>query len=168
MRRGTGTRRRGWKGPPWGSAVDRACPPRPDPATGQGSPSRPARMLGGASSCPPIGSGESYGNGRRDPGPRSTDRSSVIRVGHPTPTYAFRPRICSNRADRRGGTMEYTHLGRLGLLVSRLCLGTMNFGPETSEEDSHAIMDRALEHGINFFDTANVYGRSKGVGTTEQ
>src|SRR5881396_3703702 len=64
--------------------------------------------------------------------------------------------------------MEYTHLGRLGLLVSRLCLGTMNFGPETSEEDSHAIMDRALEHGINFFDTANVYGRSKGVGTTEQ
>src|SRR6266508_4449322 len=55
--------------------------------------------------------------------------------------------------------MEYTHLGRLGLLVSRLCLGTMNFGPETSEEDSHGIMDRALEHGINFFDTANVYGR---------
>ncbi|HEY3211220.1 MAG TPA: aldo/keto reductase, partial [Actinomycetota bacterium] len=50
--------------------------------------------------------------------------------------------------------MEYTHLGRLGLLVSRLCLGTMNFGPETSEEVSHAIMDRALEDGINFFDTA--------------
>jgi aryl-alcohol dehydrogenase-like predicted oxidoreductase len=64
--------------------------------------------------------------------------------------------------------MEYTHLGRLGLLVSRFCLGTMNFGPETSEEDSHAIMDRALELGINFFDSANVYGRSKGVGTTEQ
>src|SRR5881396_3809521 len=64
--------------------------------------------------------------------------------------------------------MEYTHLGRTGLLVSPLCLGTMNFGPQTSEQDSHAIMDRALEHGINFFDTANVYGRSKGVGTTEQ
>lgn len=63
--------------------------------------------------------------------------------------------------------MEYTHLGRLGLVVSRLCLGTMNFGPLTSEEDSHAIMDRALEHGLNFFDTANVYGRNKGVGTTE-
>jgi aryl-alcohol dehydrogenase-like predicted oxidoreductase len=63
--------------------------------------------------------------------------------------------------------METTHLGRLGLIVSRLCLGTMNFGPETSEEDSFAIMDRALEHGINFFDTANVYGRRKGVGTTE-
>jgi len=63
--------------------------------------------------------------------------------------------------------MEYTHLGRLGLVVSRLCLGTMNFGPLTSEDDSHAIMDRALEHGLNFFDTANVYGRSKGVGTTE-
>ena len=54
--------------------------------------------------------------------------------------------------------MDYTHLGRSGLSVSRLCLGTMNFGPETSEEDSHAIMDRALELGVNFFDTANVYG----------
>lgn len=63
--------------------------------------------------------------------------------------------------------MEYTHLGRLGLVVSRLCLGTMNFGPLTSEEDSRAIMDRALEHGLNFFDTANVYGRNKGVGATE-
>jgi aryl-alcohol dehydrogenase-like predicted oxidoreductase len=64
--------------------------------------------------------------------------------------------------------MEYTHLGRTGLLVSRLCLGTMNFGPLTSEGDSHAIMDRALEHGINFFDTANVYGWKKGEGVTEQ
>jgi len=63
--------------------------------------------------------------------------------------------------------MEYTHLGRLGLVVSRFCLGTMNFGPLTPEDDSHAIMDRALEHGLNFFDTANVYGRSKGVGATE-
>jgi NDP-hexose 2,3-enoyl reductase len=64
--------------------------------------------------------------------------------------------------------MEYTHLGRTGLSVSRLCLGTMNFGPETSEEDSHAIMDRAHEHGINFFDTANVYGWKQGEGVTEQ
>jgi aryl-alcohol dehydrogenase-like predicted oxidoreductase len=64
--------------------------------------------------------------------------------------------------------MEYTHLGRSGLSVSRLCLGTMNFGPETSEEDAHAIMDRALEEGINFFDTANVYGWRKGEGWTEQ
>jgi aryl-alcohol dehydrogenase-like predicted oxidoreductase len=64
--------------------------------------------------------------------------------------------------------MQYTHLGRTGLSVSRLCLGTMNFGPETSEEDSHAIMDRAHEHGINFFDTANVYGWKKGEGVTEQ
>ena len=63
--------------------------------------------------------------------------------------------------------MEYRHLGRLGLLVSPLCLGTMNFGPQTSEEDSHAIMDRALDLGINFFDTANRYGGSKGPGTTE-
>jgi len=64
--------------------------------------------------------------------------------------------------------MEHTHLGRSGLLVSRLCLGTMNFGPETSEEDSHAIMDRALDRGINFFDTANVYGWRAGEGVTEQ
>jgi aryl-alcohol dehydrogenase-like predicted oxidoreductase len=64
--------------------------------------------------------------------------------------------------------MEHTHLGRSGLLVSRLCLGTMNFGPETSEEDSHDIMDRALEEGVNFFDTANTYGWQKGKGATEQ
>ena len=64
--------------------------------------------------------------------------------------------------------MDYTHLGRSGLSVSKLCLGTMNFGPETSEEDSHAIMDRALDGGINFFDTANVYGWKQGEGITEQ
>src|SRR4051812_47040343 len=54
--------------------------------------------------------------------------------------------------------MDYVHLGRTGLKVSRLCLGTMNFGPQTSEADSFKIMDRALDTGINFFDTANVYG----------
>ena len=64
--------------------------------------------------------------------------------------------------------MEFTNLGRSGLSVSRLVLGTMNFGPETSEEDSRAIMDRAHEHGINFFDTANVYGWKQGEGITEQ
>ncbi|MGK3992246.1 aldo/keto reductase [Sorangium sp. So ce1024] len=64
--------------------------------------------------------------------------------------------------------MNYRNLGRTGLKVSPLCLGTMNFGPETSEQDSFAIMDRALEHGINFFDTANVYGRKRGEGITEQ
>jgi len=64
--------------------------------------------------------------------------------------------------------MHYTRLGRTALKVSRLCLGTMNFGPQTTEPDSHAIMDRALELGINFFDTANVYGGKKGEGITEQ
>ncbi len=64
--------------------------------------------------------------------------------------------------------MEYTQLGRTGLKVSRLCLGTMNFGPETTEPDSHAIMDAAHGAGINFFDTANVYGWKKGEGLTEQ
>jgi len=64
--------------------------------------------------------------------------------------------------------MEYTHLGRTGLRVSRLCLGTMNFGPVTTPEDSFAIMDRAHEHGINFFDSANVYGWGENRGWTER
>lgn len=63
--------------------------------------------------------------------------------------------------------MQYTNLGRTGLKVSRLCLGTMNFGPQTTEEDSFVIMDKALDAGINFFDSANVYGGDKGVGVTE-
>ena len=64
--------------------------------------------------------------------------------------------------------MEYKNLGRTGLSVSKLCLGTMNFGPQTSEEDSFTIMDKALDLGINFFDTANVYGWKRGEGITEQ
>src|SRR6516225_7979948 len=64
--------------------------------------------------------------------------------------------------------MQYVRLGRAGVQVSRLCLGTMNFGPLTSEADSAAIMDRALEVGVNFFDTANVYGWKTGEGVTEQ
>lgn len=64
--------------------------------------------------------------------------------------------------------MIYTHLGRTGLTVSRLCLGTMNFGPRASEEESHAIMDQALDLGIIFFDTANRYGREIGMGYTEE
>jgi aryl-alcohol dehydrogenase-like predicted oxidoreductase len=64
--------------------------------------------------------------------------------------------------------MDYVHLGRSGLQVSRLILGTMNFGPDTDEPTSHQLMDRALEHGINMFDSANVYGRDLGKGTTEQ
>ena len=64
--------------------------------------------------------------------------------------------------------MQYARLGRTGLKVSRLCLGTMNFGPLTTESDSFRIMDRALDLGINFFDTANIYGWKKGEGITEQ
>ncbi len=63
--------------------------------------------------------------------------------------------------------MEYRNLGRTGLKVSPLCLGTMNFGPQTDEAGSFEIMDRAHEHGINFFDTANVYGWKLGEGVTE-
>jgi aryl-alcohol dehydrogenase-like predicted oxidoreductase len=64
--------------------------------------------------------------------------------------------------------MNYSNLGRTGLKVSRLCLGTMNFGTHTSPEDSFAIMDRALVTGVNFFDTANRYGREVRLGYTEE
>ena len=64
--------------------------------------------------------------------------------------------------------MDHARLGRTGLKVSRLCLGTMNFGPLTTEPESFAIMDRALELGIDFFDTADVYGWRTGEGVTEQ
>ena len=61
--------------------------------------------------------------------------------------------------------MKYTQLGRTGLKVSRLVLGTMNFGRHTEEADAHAIMDSALDASVNFFDTANIYG---GQGRTEE
>ena len=64
--------------------------------------------------------------------------------------------------------MKYTHLGRSGLSVSRLCLGTMNFGPHTAEADAHGIMDQAHDAGLNFFDTANAYGGSDRRGWTEE
>ncbi len=68
--------------------------------------------------------------------------------------------------------MEYTNLGRSGLSVSRLCLGTMNFGPLTPPDEAHVIMDHAHELGMNFFDTANRYGSSGGppgqVGRSDQ
>ncbi|MEV3990563.1 aldo/keto reductase [Streptomyces sp. NPDC049837] len=64
--------------------------------------------------------------------------------------------------------MKYTQLGRTGLKVSRLVLGTMNFGPQTDEAGSHAIMNSAIDAGINFFDTANVYGWGENKGRTEE
>ncbi|MEV4329689.1 aldo/keto reductase [Streptomyces sp. NPDC049597] len=64
--------------------------------------------------------------------------------------------------------MRYTQLGRTGLKVSRLVLGTMNFGPQTDEPTSHTIMDAALDAGLNFFDTANVYGWGENKGRTEE
>jgi len=65
-------------------------------------------------------------------------------------------------------TVKHKRLGEHGVLVSNICLGTMNFGWHTSEEDSFKIMDRALELGINFFDTADVYGWSEQHGYTEE
>jgi aryl-alcohol dehydrogenase-like predicted oxidoreductase len=64
--------------------------------------------------------------------------------------------------------MKYTQLGRTGLKVSRLVLGTMNFGPQTDEPTSHAILDTALDAGLNFVDTANVYGWGEDKGRTEE
>ncbi|MFJ4816349.1 aldo/keto reductase [Streptomyces sp. NPDC088801] len=64
--------------------------------------------------------------------------------------------------------MEYTQLGRTGLKVSRIVLGTMNFGPQTDEATSHTIMDAALDAGLNFVDTANVYGWGENKGRTEE
>lgn len=64
--------------------------------------------------------------------------------------------------------MKYTTLGKSNLQVSQVCLGTMHFGSRTTEEDSFRIMDKALEMGINFFDTANVYGGSGGRGRSEE
>src|ERR1700704_4629281 len=66
--------------------------------------------------------------------------------------------------------MAITHrrLGRRGVLVSNTCLGTMNFGWQTDEKDSFKILDRALELGINFFDTADVYGWGGENGDTEK
>jgi aryl-alcohol dehydrogenase-like predicted oxidoreductase len=64
--------------------------------------------------------------------------------------------------------MDYTHLGRSGTQVSRICLGTMNFGAITAPADAHVIMDRAIEAGVNFWDTSNTYGRPRAEGVTEQ
>lgn len=64
--------------------------------------------------------------------------------------------------------MQYSQLGRTGATVSRLVLGTMNFGPHTAEEDAFAIMDRALDQGVTFFDTANGYGGADRRGWTEE
>lgn len=63
--------------------------------------------------------------------------------------------------------MKYTHLGRTGVKVSKICFGTMNIGTYIPEQDAFKMMDRALELGINFFDTANAYGGDKGMGYSE-
>tara|TARA_R110002111_G_scaffold148295_1_gene215444 strand:- start:877 stop:1842 length:966 start_codon:yes stop_codon:yes gene_type:complete len=63
--------------------------------------------------------------------------------------------------------MQYRQLGRSGLKVSSICLGTMNFGPRTSESESFQILNEAVSGGINFVDTANQYGGDLGTGTTE-
>lgn len=58
--------------------------------------------------------------------------------------------------------MEYAKLGKSNLTVSKICLGTMQFNLKTEEKESFEIMDRALDAGINFFDTADIYGSNWG------
>src|SRR5208337_3780222 len=74
----------------------------------------------------------------------------------------------SNPRSRANVAIEHKRLGKHGVLVSNICLGTMNFGWQTTEEESFKIMDRALELGINFFDTADVYGWGGEQGDTEE
>ena len=64
--------------------------------------------------------------------------------------------------------MQYNKLGRSNMTVSKICVGSMHFGPKATDEESHAILDKALEMGINFIDTANVYGADAGRGRSEE
>jgi aryl-alcohol dehydrogenase-like predicted oxidoreductase len=67
--------------------------------------------------------------------------------------------------------MEHVRLGRTGLRVSRLCLGTMTFGFQCDDATSNAIMDAAFDHGITFWDTADAYplgGPVETIGRTEE
>ena len=70
-------------------------------------------------------------------------------------TNGLTKEIYVSKGDER---MKYTSLGRTGMQVSRLCLGTMNFGNATDEKEAFRIMDAALDAGINYFDTSNNYG----------
>ena len=107
---------------------------------------------------------ESAIRGSRPGAPRRRRRSRVRAGAARRPRGVPSHRVARHRsrtdlpAPRRTFPMKYTHLGRTGLTVSRICLGTMNFGPQTDEAESDLIMDRAIDEGINFFDTANVYG----------
>jgi NDP-hexose C3-ketoreductase / dTDP-4-oxo-2-deoxy-alpha-D-pentos-2-ene 2,3-reductase len=133
------------------------------------------------------------GCGLRDRGPREWGGPAGVlhacRRQHPELT-AQHPELTANRRRRPGrqparfattpghqkgaaettatvSRMDYTHLGRSGVSVSRICLGTMNFGAYTEPADAFTIMDYALEQGVNFFDTANTYGRPRAEGVTE-
>ena len=98
--------------------------------------------------------------GRPGPGARRSPG------GSPTPVAEESPNVAGPGVDSSPWSTP-TSAGSASS-SARLCLGTMNFGPHASEEESHSIMDAAIAHGINFFDTANVYGRHLGVGATEE
>lgn len=83
-------------------------------------------------------------------------------------------RCGKSKDSERKNLMKYNYLGRSGVKVSQIGLGTMNFGDATDEADAHQVMDRAIELGVNFFDSADVYGgpqkpdMEKGYGISEE
>ena len=116
----------------------------------------------------PQGSGQSYRpsvalkNANRSAASCTSTSSVTNRAGS-----SLLPLLALAESRVTVGFMDYTHLGRSGASVSRICLGTMNFGSYTEPGDAHAIMDYALDKGVNFFDTANTYGRPRASGVTE-
>lgn len=82
---------------------------------------------------------------------------------HVNPRYFNRhAKVLQHRpADCVIGAVNYRNFGRTGVMVSPLCLGCMMFGAKATPEESYAIVDHALDAGINFFDTANMYGRGR-------
>ncbi|KAK2507503.1 hypothetical protein MC885_008702 [Smutsia gigantea] len=120
------------------SSEDRLCGPRPGPGGGNGGPA------GGGHGNPPGGGG---------PGPKSR-AASVLRP--PAPAGALR------ESTGRGTGMKYRNLGKSGLRVSCLGLGTwVTFGSQISDETAEAVLTVAYEHGVNLFDTAEVYAAGK-------
>src|SRR4029077_20161858 len=101
----------------------------------------------------------------RSPRPSRGRRDKKRRFSEETEYLAYRG---SEQQRLLNMAIEHKRLGKHGVLVSNICLGTMNFGWHTSQEESFKIMDRALELGINFFDTADIYGWGGEQGDTEE
>src|SRR5258706_8263348 len=97
-----------------------------------------------------------YDTSMRDSKPNHYDKFTILGLCFTISVITDKPIFY-----RKDVCMNYRMLGRSGVLVSPLCLGTMNFGGSTNEADSFAIMQKAVEGGINFFYTANVYNQGE-------